>query len=175
MLVSDQPYTEDDSFLPVSPSPVSIRREGRTTKNGQEDGKEGGGAGEEGFEEEDERFEDEGVVDMVLLGEEPDYETIVLRNIVEEGDSPEVREEGSGQVDDLWAREEEGVEKVNQGEVLRSWEQLEMLSQVGSWGEEPLGSEAEEGNRTEDPLRETASETQWRGGGGEQTWYFTWR
>lgn len=156
MLVSDQPYTTEDGFLPVSPSLITMRREGETT-TAQENLWENvdvlqyhDGEGSTAEEEEEEELEEESRRWLILgVMTEPEPETFVFRDRVlveerknsEEKDSSGFSEDGSGyEVEEnfLESGEEEGFEgwegeklvhlnHQKEGEVLRNRVQLEQL------------------------------------------------
>ncbi|XP_044229848.1 zona pellucida sperm-binding protein 3 [Thunnus albacares] len=157
LLVSDQPHTAEDGFFPVSPSLVSMRREGKTTSHenlwenadvlAYDDGEE-----EQGYMEEEEELKDEEESrGRLILGmmTEPELEKSVFRERVlveerkksEEKDSRVFREDGSGyevEEDFLESGEEERFEGEEDKQlvhlshqkedvVLHNWAQLEQM------------------------------------------------
>nr|XP_020470128.1 zona pellucida sperm-binding protein 3-like [Monopterus albus] len=198
LLVSDQPYTAEDSSLPVRPSSVSIREgeaivyrytdEIHSHENLWEhadvikyDGKEQEGHMEEEFEEGG-RVILAGVTEPDVLGEEEKSEA--TSNVLGEARSgnevanflgrEEQEERAEGREDEI-----SDVGQMKEGEVLPDWAQLGQVK-VSTQREAQLHNATDDTVRGEEE-RMSISETEWKNDGladiadnSEMTWYFTW-
>ncbi|XP_037602780.1 zona pellucida sperm-binding protein 3 [Sebastes umbrosus] len=204
LLVSDQPYTAEDGFLPVIMS-----REGEVTVNHShenlwesadavkydDDDEEQDYADEEEEKQQLEEAEEESGFILGVMTE-PDLDELGFRERVsmeekESGvkDSDQFEEDGSGyEVLEESDEEEEGFEgredeiHLNQkeAEVLRHWVQLEQMFPSGVGIQRELKPLVSEGNRKHTGRGEEddgvmASEVERENDDGEMTWYFPWR
>ncbi|XP_074516162.1 zona pellucida sperm-binding protein 3 [Sebastes fasciatus] len=204
LLVSDQPYTTEDGFLPVSMSREGDAKVNHSHENLWESAdavkydnydEEQDYADEEEKQQLEEAEEESGFILGVMT--EPDLDELGFRERVsmeekESGvkNSDQFEEDGSGYevLEESDEEEEEGFEgredeiHLNQkeAEVLRHWVQLEQMFPSGVGIQRELKPLVSEGNRKHTGRGEEddgvmASEVERENDDVEMTWYFPWR
>ncbi|XP_041668078.1 zona pellucida sperm-binding protein 3 [Cheilinus undulatus] len=190
LLVSDQPYTAEDGFLPIRTSSVS-RKQGSEAiishyineLNSQEELLE---SVDVKYDEEEEDYTDDEEEGGVILGgmAKPDAEEsgFMERFLWEPVVNQSVMfEEGSGYLEDDFSESED---KEGKEETISDQEEQTVPSKANVQREleQPYWSEDEQKNRRHADQDEKedgmiTSEVEKRGlvGGKEQTWYFSWR
>ncbi|KAM8736301.1 zona pellucida sperm-binding protein 3 [Acanthopagrus schlegelii] len=179
LLVSDEPYTADDGFLPVSPPSVSMSRDGEATiihyidyrENlwgsedvvmYDEDEEEQDNMADDDGEEEQEEEQPNGVIVRVMT--EPDLEEFSFRERISPGEKNESELRASGQFEQDWsghlAEEDFSVGEEEDDEISDAQQVIHLNRREGEDGLQrafrPLVSEGEEENREH------------TGGGGEE-------